>query len=123
MFINLILASVVCCLVFFSSLVTAGCADGYRGGRWAIGILYGKSPLGPFSPCLKHGTCAKNPVVTCHDIIDVNASYVADPFLYIGAPGQPWYLLYEVYNYDRKRGEIGCSVSHDKVRRFDSYLT
>ena len=115
---RVILAAAYCII----SPVVAGCAEGHTGGRWSVGILYGKSPFGPFSPCIKRGTCAKNPVITCHDITDVNASDVADPFLYIGGFGEPWYLLFEVFNFDLKRGEIGCSVSHDKVMRLSGRI-
>lgn len=94
-----------------------GCAKDHVGGRWSIGLFYGQTPLAPLSPCLHPNSCVQNPAVTCHDITDVNASYVADPFLYIKGPGHPWYLFYEVYNFDRKMGEIGCSVSLDLVRR------
>jgi hypothetical protein len=89
-----------------------------RNSRWSIGLLYGHSPMGPFSTCLglNHSSCVQNPVITCNDIADVNASFVADPFLHIAGPGEPWYLFYEVYNFDRKLGEIGCSVSRDMVR-------
>ena len=40
--------------------------------------------------------CIKNPILTCEDVTDVNASYVADPFLFIQGPNDPWYLFFEV---------------------------
>ena len=67
-------------------------------------------------------SCPRNPIMGCSDVTDINASFVADPFLFFpnGTEG-PWYSFFEVKNMnsDRRlrarRGQIGTAVSHDEV--------
>jgi hypothetical protein len=67
-------------------------------------------------------SCPRNPILACADVTDVNASFVADPFLFFpnGTQGD-WYAFFEVknMNYQKKlngkRGQIGTAVSRDEV--------
>ena len=67
-------------------------------------------------------SCPRNPILGCSDVTDINASFIADPFLFFpnGTEG-PWYSFFEVKNMNDddtlrgKRGQIGTAVSHDKV--------
>jgi hypothetical protein len=52
-----------------------------------------------------------NPVLTARDVYDVNAEFVADPFLF--RTDNKWYLFFEVLNKDRDLGEIGVATSDD----------
>ena len=106
-------------LFLFCRYTAANCQSDVAGDQWSIGLLFGGSALGAFSPCLhlNNSHCIRNPVLTCSDVTDVNASFVADPFLHIEGWSKPWHLFFEVYNFDLRRGEIGCAVSHDNVSR------
>jgi acetyltransferase-like isoleucine patch superfamily enzyme len=75
---------------------------------WAIGMYQGASPwtLDPLSERI-------NPVLTHHDITDVSARFVADPFM-IHRNGQ-WYLFFEVLNQQSGKGEIGLASSADGI--------
>ncbi len=52
-----------------------------------------------------------NPVLTAGDVHDVNAQFVADPFIFV--VGGRWYMFFEVLNEDRGLGEIGLATSYD----------
>ena len=52
-----------------------------------------------------------NPVLTASDVDDVNAEFVADPFLF--QADNKWYMFFEVLNKDRDLGEIGVATSDD----------
>jgi hypothetical protein len=52
-----------------------------------------------------------NPVLARHDVSDVNADFVADPFmLWVN---NRWNMFFEVINRDTKKGEIGLATSRD----------
>ncbi len=53
-------------------------------------------------------------VLTKRDVSDVNADFVADPFLLCRK--EKWYMFMEVYNKSRNLGEIGMAVSDDSVK-------
>jgi hypothetical protein len=76
---------------------------------WAIGIYEGGSPfdLGPAQG-------VANPVLTREDISDLQAEFVADPFM-IEAEGR-WCMFFEVANTRLSRGQIGLATSPDALR-------
>jgi beta-xylosidase len=78
-----------------------------RRSDWTIGILRGRTPLSldPFD--------AGNPVLTRHDVTDVPAAFVADPFMLRVPTG--WAMFFEVFNRASGRGEIGGAESRDGV--------
>ena len=71
---------------------------------FSIGIFTGQSPVE-----LKPPPNITNPVLTRRDVSDVNALFVADPFM-IKISGL-WYLFFEVYNGAAGKGEIGVATS------------
>lgn len=73
---------------------------------WSIGIVTGSSPTR-----LRHTGSITNPVLTREHVTDVRALFVADPFMI--QVGDIWHMLFEVYNYDADRGEIGWATSRD----------
>jgi hypothetical protein len=106
----------ICAYASFLAVVSSVC-DKRSDGTWAIGLMFGASPFSLFAPSKKHSAapCVRNPILTCADITDVNASYVADPFLYIDDAKNVWHLFFEVMNFNRGRGEIGTAFSTNKV--------
>jgi hypothetical protein len=78
----------------------------HRGQTYSIGIYTGESPLRLSDP-----DDITNPVLTRHDVTDVPAAFVADPFmmLYEGR----WYMFMEVFNRLNRRGQIGVATSED----------
>ena len=77
-------------------------------GKWSIGIYAGVSPID-----LQPGPDAANPVLTASDVNDVQANFVADPFMI--REGSTWYMFFEV---DTIRdagniGKIGMASSRD----------
>jgi hypothetical protein len=76
---------------------------------WSIGIYRGRD-LFDLQPQ------ANNPVLSAGQITDVDASFVADPFM-IRRDGR-WFMFFEVMNRYRQKGEIGLATSDDG-RRWD----
>ncbi len=78
-------------------------------GTYAIGIYAGDSPLRlrPAAGCV-------NPVLDRRHVTDVDAAFVADPFMI--RVDDLWHMFFEVYNRRSGRGEIGCAVSRDARR-------
>lgn len=74
---------------------------------WSIGIYKGQSPL-HLAPA------APNPVLTARDVSDVDAYYVADPYLLRGPDGV-WHMFFEVLLRESKRGVIGLATSRDAL--------
>lgn len=72
--------------------------------EWSIGIYEGQSPF-QLSPQ------AHNPVLTAREITDVDADFVADPFMI--PRGDRWFMFFEVMNRRVRRGEIGMAMSQD----------
>ncbi|WP_163830686.1 glucosamine inositolphosphorylceramide transferase family protein [Spartinivicinus ruber] len=54
-----------------------------------------------------------NPVLTAADVTDVNAEFVADPFLFKDEGGNNWLMFFEVLSKDSNQGEIGLAKSTD----------
>lgn len=69
--------------------------------EFSIGISRGTELDGLQSDCTI--------VLSRHDVSDVTASFVADPFL-LQKDGS-WYMFMEVFNKSRNRGEIGLATS------------
>jgi len=115
-------------LVAFVALVSIalGKKCGDNEGEWSIGFVYGKDPFSftaPGAPSIYRNDsfpCIRNPVIDCNFVTDVDASFVADPFMFMpeGIYGN-WYGFFEVKNTDpklrRKHGQIGAAVSEDQV--------
>ena len=81
--------------------------DGRR-YTWSIGIRVGSSLHRLHSPA------DTNPVLSAHDISDVPAAFVADPFM-LRKDGL-WYMFFEIFNTSSRRGEIGLATSPDGFR-------
>jgi len=71
---------------------------------WAIGIYEGPSPL-TLSPAVG----ISNPILSAQSVTDVNARFVADPFMIQNETG--CHLFFEVLNEQRNTGEIGYAFS------------
>jgi hypothetical protein len=54
-----------------------------------------------------------NPVITAKMVEDVNASFVADPFLIKNI--DVWYMFFEVLNKNSNQGDIGVASSSDGI--------
>jgi beta-xylosidase len=76
--------------------------------KWSIGIYIGTSPFDFNSP-----ETLKNPVITPRNISDVRAGFIADPFML--KVDQTWYMFFEVFNQQTRRGQIGLATSQDTV--------
>jgi hypothetical protein len=76
---------------------------------WEIGVLDGLSPLE-----WKSESKYRNPALTARDVTDIEADFVADPFM-ICRMGI-WHLFFEAFRKDTSLGEIGLAVSSDMVR-------
>ncbi len=73
---------------------------------WSIGIYEGTDP---FKVADIKGV--SNPILTSKEVTDVNARFVADPFLI--RHDKKLYLFFEVLNDEKNRGEIGYAESTD----------
>jgi hypothetical protein len=75
-------------------------------GPWSIGIYAGPSPFQLSAPA-----GVRNPVVTAEDVTDLDAEYVADPFLV--ATDSSYALFFEVVSHNDARGDIAVARSAD----------
>ncbi len=75
---------------------------------WSIGIYVGSSPLS-----LHPSKDINNPVLSYKDILDVNAEFVADPFMF--QRKDKWYMFFEVMNTTTGHGDIGLATSPNGV--------
>jgi hypothetical protein len=73
---------------------------------WSIGIYAGKSPLR-----LAAAAGVANPVLSARDVLDVPATFVADPFML--QAGGLWHMFFEVMNRQSGMGEIGLATSRN----------
>lgn len=71
---------------------------------WSIGIYTGNSPFA-LRPA------PNNPVLTNTDVTDVQAEFVADPFM-LHSDGR-WYMFFEVLDRESQRGVIALATSGD----------
>jgi hypothetical protein len=83
-------------------------ADGRAYPAWSVGIYAGAS-LQTLAP----HPGAHNPVLTRHEITDISAAFVADPFLV--RDGECWLMFMEVMNAETGRGEIALGRSPDGI--------
>jgi len=74
--------------------------------EWSIGIYAGSSPLN-----LEPATGASNPVLAASDVTDINADFVADPFVI--RDNNQWFMFFEVLNSDSDHGDLGLATSAD----------
>lgn len=74
--------------------------------EWSIGIYTGESLFNFVSP-----QNISNPVLTAKDVTDVQAHFVADPFMV--RENGVWYMFFEVLNASDKKGDIGLATSTD----------
>jgi len=74
--------------------------------QWSIGIYTGSSPFSLASP-----PNVINPVLTAKNVKDMEASFVADPFMVY--EGDNWYLFFEVLDTNTGKGGIGLATSND----------
>lgn len=77
--------------------------------EWSIGLYGGASPLD-----LAPVPAASNPVLTARDVTDVDARFVADPFLVREAG--VWQMFFEVCTRESNKKAIGLAVSSDGLQ-------
>jgi hypothetical protein len=77
-----------------------------QAGPWTIGIYAGTDPLdlGPAEGVI-------NPVLTEQDVTDIEAVFVADPFLL--KEDDQYYMFFEILNRANNQGDIGLATSPD----------
>ncbi|MFA8441771.1 hypothetical protein [Yoonia sp.] len=87
-------------------LVTGTDASPQYTGPWAIGIYAGTDlyDLGPVDGLT-------NPVLTEEDVTDIDAVFVADPFLL--KESDSYYMFFEILNRANNQGDIGLATSPD----------
>src|SRR5262245_46202668 len=73
---------------------------------WSIGIYTGDSSF-------QLRARPNNPVLTNTDVTDVQAEFVADPFM-LHADGR-WYMFFEVLDRETQLGVIALATSDDTV--------
>lgn len=76
--------------------------------QWSIGIYSGSSPFE-----LENIIDANKPVITARDVDDINAAFVADPFIVI--QHGVYYMFFEIFNVDTEQGDIGYALSNDGI--------
>lgn len=74
--------------------------------RWSIGIYFSKSPVDFVS-----AQQIKSPTIARKHVSDVNAAFVADPFML--KAGNTWYMFFEILNNHTGKGEIGLATSQN----------
>ena len=77
-----------------------------RYGPWSIGIYRGSSPFEISDP-----EDISNPVLTGKDVKDIDATFVADPFMTV-EDGR-FYMFFEVLNRANSQGDIGYAESEE----------
>lgn len=75
-------------------------------GPWSIGIYEGISPFDIADP-----EDISNPVLTGEDVDDIDASFVADPFMLF--KNGEYFMFFEVLNRETNQGDIGYAKSED----------
>ena len=78
-------------------------------GRFSIGIYRGPSPFELHDP-----EDISNPILTGKDVTDIDAKFVADPFLAV-EDGR-FYVFFEVLNRATSQGDIGYAESGDGIK-------
>jgi hypothetical protein len=75
---------------------------------WSIGIYSGESPFD-----LRPSKHVRNPILTCADVTDFPAAFVADPFMILH--DNVWFLFFEVLSAVTNQGAIGLAVSKNGI--------
>jgi hypothetical protein len=75
--------------------------------KFMIGIYEGNDPFN-----LEPAAQAENPVLQAKDVTDIDAVFIADPFMIQGDDNR-WYMFFEVMNADTWQGDIGMASSDD----------
>lgn len=75
---------------------------------WSIGIYEGSSPFN-LSPAKE----VKNPIISMNSVSDIDASYVADPFMVID--NEEYFIFFEAFNWETRQGDIGYASSSNGV--------
>lgn len=78
----------------------------YAYGPWSIGIYEGSTPFDLTAP-----EDVPNPILTGKDVIDIDAIFVADPFM-VYKNGK-YYMFFEVLNRETNQGDISYAESTD----------
>jgi len=78
-------------------------------GPWSIGIYTGSTPFD-----LADSEAILNPVLTAKDVDDIDASFVADPFMVV--EDGSFYMFFEVMNRETEQGDIGYAESEDGMK-------
>lgn len=74
--------------------------------QWTIGIYEGSNPFNLSAPA-----DLENPVLSAKDVTDVDAAFIADPFM-VKDQGV-YFMFFEVMNLNTNTGDIGYAVSED----------
>jgi hypothetical protein len=98
-------ALIITCL-FVGRLTGRGVPFVGKKWEWSIGIYTGDSPFKLTAP-----ENISNPVLTAKDVTDVEADFLADPFILY--EDQNWYMFFEVMNTHTAQGDIGLATSDD----------
>ena len=77
--------------------------------RWSIGVYTGDTPFTIASP-----GDVENPVLTARDVTDMDARFVADPFMI--RREQRCYMFFEALDDKTGRGRIVCARSDDGLK-------
>ena len=75
-------------------------------GPWSIGVYEGSSPFD-----LAASDDISNPILTGKDIVDIDATFVADPFLVLTQ--NKYTMFFEVMNRETSQADIGYAESTD----------
>ena len=75
-------------------------------GPWSIGVYKGSSPFDLAAP-----SDIANPVLTGKDVVDMDARFVADPFMVLAQ--NKYILFFEAMNRETSRADIGYAESTD----------
>ena len=73
---------------------------------WSIGMYAGDTPYDLW-PALE----ANNPVISARQVSDIDALFVADPFMI--QAGKTWHMFFEVLEAKTEKGEIGWATSEN----------
>ena len=75
-------------------------------GPWSIGIYEGSTPFDLAAP-----EDISNPVLTGKDVVDIDAAFVADPFMVF--KDRKYFMFFEVLNRETGQGDIAYAESVD----------
>ncbi len=108
-------------IIIWIITLLAGLGGGYVAGKkssslfgnleqeWAISIYTGESPFD-----LQPAGGIEHPVLSKSFVTDVNARFVADPFMV--RHDNVWYMFFEILNNESKKGDIGLATSEDALQ-------